>query len=248
MSVADAIKVEDETKGLRRFQAGALFGLAGGVAGLVLPASVLLLAYFDSSGAIAFNATVVGLTSLLVLLGTLLLAISLIYYRFAFGSLRRWDRWFLLATILCNIGSVGFFLILAAVAVALPSTPSLVQCIQGSPTRTLTCLQAIQPLTAYSVVIGFWLAWIGGVGIILGLELAGRRYQDHRLVIGGAVYALLLLVLIAPFDALLFPLGGWQYPLLTVPLLALIAPAYVFAGSYRSVRNGVPVRVDARAP
>jgi len=231
----------DETQGLRRFQTGAAFGLAGGVVGLVLPVSIILLAYYDTSGTIAFNATLLGFTSLLVLVGTLLLAISLIYYRFGFGSLRRWDPWFLVPTILCNIGSIGFFLLIAAVAFALPSTPSLVQCIQNSPTSTLTCLQAIQPLTAYSVVAGFWLAWIGGVGIVLGLELGGRRYQDPHLVVGGAAYAVLLLVLVAPFIALLFPVGGWQYPLVTLPLVALIAPAYVYVGSYRAVRNGVPV-------
>ena len=61
-----------------------------------------------------------------------------------------------------------------------------------------------------------------------------------RLLGGGATYALLLLVLIAPFVALLLPIGGWQYPLLTVPLLALLAPAFVYAGSHRLLESRTP--------
>jgi hypothetical protein len=47
----------------------------------------------------------------------------------------------------------------------------------------------------------------------------------------GATYALLLLVLIDPFIALLFAVGGWQYRLLTVPILALLAPTLVCLGT-----------------
>lgn len=225
----------DEPKGLRRFHLGAGFGLAGGIIGLVLPISVNLLVVYTAFGLLRVGTTLVALTSVLVLVGALLLAISLIFYRLGFSALRRFDRWFRSASILCNIGSVGLVLIIAAAALALYSSPALAACVQASPTQALNCLQSIQPLTAYSVVVGFWLAWLGGLGVVVGLELGGRRYRSRPLIAGGALYALLLLVLIDPFIALLFPVGGWQYPLLTAPILALVAPLYVYAGSHPSL-------------
>ncbi len=238
MSAHTAVGAADDPKGLERFDRGALFGLAGGIVGLVLPISVNLFAFYRATGILKFGRTLITLTGVFVLVGAILLAVSLLYYRFGFLALQKIDRWFLTATVLCTVGSIGLLLIVVSVALALSSTPSLDQCIQGAPTHALACLQKIQPLTAYSVIAGFWLAWFGGLGIVLGLTLGGRRYREIRLVGGGATYALLLLVLIDPFVALLFPIGGWQYPLLTVPILALLAPAFVYAGSRRSLRHG----------
>jgi hypothetical protein len=221
----------DETKGLRRFYLGSLFGVAGGVVGLLLPVSFNLLAFYTTFGLLRVGTFLVALTAFLVLAGALLLAISLMAYRLGFGALRRFDRWFLSASILCNIGTIGLILIVAAAALSLQSSPVLATCIRTSPTQALSCLHSVQPLTAYSVIVGFWLAWLGGLGVVVGLELGGRRYRRSRLITGGALYAVLLLVLIDPFVVLLFPVGGWQYPLLTVPVLALGAPAFVLLGS-----------------
>jgi len=240
MSTDPTASNEGEPKGLRRFETGAVFGLAGGVAGLVLPITLNLLAFYDPVGIVTFGTTLVELTTIFVLAGVILLAVSLIYYRFGFGALRKFDRWFLGASILCNIGSIGLLIILIPMALALYSTPSMVQCIRGAPSHALSCLGTIQPLFAYAVIVGFWLAWLGGLGIVVGLGLGGRRYREVRLFGGGATYALLLLVLIAPFVALLFPIGGWQYPLLTVPLLALLAPGLVYAGSHRVLGSRTP--------
>ncbi len=234
------IPAVDEPKGLRRFETGAIFGLAGGVAGLVLPVTVNLLAFYDPVGIFTFGTTLVELTTICVLAGAILLAFSLILYRLGFGALRKFDRWFLVASLLCNIGSIGLLVIVTPMVLALYSTPSLVECIRGAPSRSLTCLATVQPLFAYAVVVGFWLAWLGGLGIVVGLELGGRRYREVSLMSGGVAYALLLLVLIAPFVALLFPIGGWQYPLLTVPLLGLLAPALVYTGSHRLLGPQVP--------
>jgi hypothetical protein len=201
----------------------------------VLPVSVNLLAFYHTFGLLTFGATLLGLSGTLVLVGALLLALSFLFYRLGFGALRRTDGWFLSASILCTIGTVGLILVLIAAALALTSTPALAQCIQAAPSHAQSCLRAVPPLTAYSVVTGFWLAWLGGAGIVVGLVLGGRRHREMRLVAGGSVYALLLLVLIAPFTALLLPIGGWQYPLLTLPVLAVLAPALVLVGSHRAL-------------
>jgi hypothetical protein len=237
MSTDHHLLIERDPKGLRHFGTGAIFGIAGGVVGLVLPVSVNLLVLYAAVGILSFDTTLIALTGILVLAGAVLLAISLILYRLGFSALRKFDRRFLVASVLCNIGTVGLVLIVASAAIALVSTPALAACVRNSPAHALSCLGSVQPLTTYSVIVGFWLAWLGGLGIVVGLVWSGRRYRDARLVAGGAVYALLLLVLIDPFVALLLPIGGWQYPLLTIPVLALAAPACVFSGSRRIPRS-----------
>jgi len=238
---SDPVTAEhDERKGLRRFAAGAAVGLVGGVVGLVLPVSVYLLAFYQAIGLPTVGATLIQYTTVFVLGGALLFALSLIIYRFGFTALQKEDSWFYTASVLCTVGTVGLVLIAIAAGLALESTPSLEQCIQGSPSLTLTCLQAVQPLTAYSVVVGFWLAWFGALGIVVGLGLGGRRYRGVRIGAGSAAYAILLLVLIDPFVALLFPLGGWQYPLLTLPILALVAPLLVYLGCRRVLEDATP--------
>ncbi len=227
----------DEQQGLRRFEAGAAVGLIGGIVGLVLPVSVNLLAFYRFIGLPTAGATLIDFTSAFVIAGALLFALSLLIYRFGFSALRKEDPWFYVASILCLVGSVGLLLIAIAAGIALESSSSLVQCIQGTPSHALTCLQQVQPLTGYSVVLGFWLAWFGGFGIVVGLGMGSRRYRVVRLGLGSVLYAILLLVLIDPFVALLFPVGGWQYPLLTLPVLALVAPLLVYLGCHRVLRE-----------
>jgi hypothetical protein len=229
----------DERTGLQRFETGAAVGLIGGVVGLVLPVSVNLLAFYNFIGLPTAGTTLIDFTSAFVIAGALLFALSLIIYRFGFTALRKEDPWFYTASVLSMVGTVGLLLIVIAAGLALRSSPSLVQCIQGTPSLTMTCLQAVQPLTAYSVVVGFWLAWVGGLGIVVGLGMGGRRYRIIRLGAGSVAYAILLLVLIDPFVALLFPIGGWQYPLLTLPILALGAPLLVYLGCHRVLSGGV---------
>ena len=185
--------------------------------GLVLPVLINLVAYLGLDGLVLFGMSLVQITTLLVLLGAILLAISLICYRFGFSRLRKFDRSFYIASVLCIIGSIGLLLIIVPTALVLLATPSLVQCVRSSPSAAVSCLRTVQPAASYSLVAGFWLAWVGGLGVVVGLLLGGRRFRDGRLVAGAVSYALLLLVLIDPFIAVLFPTGGWQYPLLTIP-------------------------------
>jgi hypothetical protein len=240
MEVDPATAEHDERKGLRRFSAGAAVGLVGGGVGLVLPVSVYLLVFYQAIGLPRAGTTLIQFTTVFVLGGALLFALSLVLYRFGFMALQKEDSWFYAASVLCLVGTIGLLLIVIAAGLALESTPSLMQCIQGTPTLALTCLQAVQPLTAYSVVVGFWLAWFGALGIVVGLGLGGRRYRGVRIGAGSAAYAVLLLVLIDPFVALLFPISGWQYPLLTVPILALVAPLLVYLGCRRVLQDATP--------
>ena len=234
---------EGEAKELRQFRTGAVLGLVGGVVGLVLPVSLDFLGVYSAVGLSGLDPVLISFTSFFVLTGALLLAVSLIFYQSAFRALRKFDHSFLAASLLCLVGTAGFILLVISLGITLSTNSSVVQCVQATPSLANTCLSAAPPLTAYSLIVAFWLAWCGGLGIVVGLELCGRRYREPRLVGGGVAYALLLLVLIDPFVAFFFPMEGWQYPVLTVPVLALVAPALVFGSSY--VQKSIPPRVLA---
>jgi hypothetical protein len=144
------------------------------------------------------------------------------------------------ASVLCLIGSLGFLLLLVAVVVVLGSTGPLLTCIHGQPSHALSCLRSGQPLGAYTGLLGFWLGWLGGVGLVLGLSSAASRFSRGVLYGSAALYGVLLLALVGPFVGLLYPVPGAQYLLLLAPLLALLAPALAYAGTRRAPATIVP--------
>jgi hypothetical protein len=119
----------------------------------------------------------------------------------------------------------------------LGSASSMVSCLRGQPGHLYSCLKSTEPIGATVALIGFWLGWIGAVGIVTGLILSAARYAQPALSGGGALYTILLLVLVGPFIFLFAPFEGAQYLLLVVPVLALLAPAFVLAGTVRITRQ-----------
>ena len=139
------------------------------------------------------------------------------------------------ASVLCLIGSLGFLLLLVTAALLLGSTSSLVACLHGAPSHALSCASEVSNRSASDTsLIGFWLAWIGGVGILLGLSLAGRRFASGMLSGGAVLYGLLLIVLVGPFVVLFVTLPGASYLTLVAPALAILATALAFGGASRA--------------
>lgn len=221
----------EDTQGAGRLALGGALGIVAASVTLLLPSVFLYIALYAPGGFFALGSTLLETLSLLVLVGAILFLLSFFVYRLAFATLRKADPRFSVASVLCLIGSLGFLLVVVAAAVLLGSTSSLVTCIHGQPSHALSCLKSGQPLGAYTAVIGFWLGWLGGVGIVVGLSSAGHRFARGSLYGGAVVYALLLLVLIGPFLALVYAVPYQQYLLLVVPFLALAAPILTFAGS-----------------
>jgi hypothetical protein len=225
-------RTEDHT-GARRLALGAGLGFAAALLTIVLPLAFLYVATYNPGGFLSLGSTLFSALSILVLAGAILFLLSLFVYRRGFVVLRTLDPRFRVASTLCLIGSIGFLLVVVLAAVVLVSTSSLSHCLHGSPSHALSCLRSNQPVGAYSGLLGFWLTWLGGLGIVLGLFSAGRRFT-HGILSGAAVlYLLLLLVLVGPFLALLIPVPGSQYLLLVAPILAVLAPALVFSGARR---------------
>ncbi len=222
---------EREISGAHRVSLGAGLGVAAALISVVLPIAFLLLASYAPGGFFQYGQMFFQALSVLLLAGAILFVLSLVIYRLGFGALRATDKRFVPVSILCLVGSVGFLLLLVTAAILIGGSNGLVLCIQGRPTHTLSCLEATQPLGAYTGLVGFWLVWLGGWGLVAGLVLFGTRYHQGTVSVGSGLYAILLLVLVGPFVALLFPFAGAQYLLLSAPILALLAPAFVFAGS-----------------
>ncbi|MCI4333636.1 MAG: hypothetical protein L3K01_07970 [Thermoplasmata archaeon] len=225
----------EHSKGLHRLATGSTVGLAAGVVGLVVPVT-LLVVQSESPGALPLSPSqLIQVTAVLAIAGALLLAVSLIIYRMGFAAFRKVDRRFWSASVLCMLGTVGLLLLVLPIVVALTSSDSIAACIQGSPTHAPACLRSAAPLAGYVAVLGFWLLWLGGLGIVVGLSLVSVRYRQVWLTAGAALYAILLLGLIAPALALLFPIGGLAYAVLALPVLVLVAPAVTSHGSHRAM-------------
>jgi len=225
---------ELEQKGLFRVATGAGVGLAGAILAIVIPVLFLLIAAYAPGGFLSLHdSTFIVATALLVLAGAILFLVSLFLYRRGFAQLRKVDPRFTAASVLCLIGSLGFLLILIAAVVVVGSASSLLSCINGQPSHALSCLRSGEPLGAYTALVGFWLGWLGGVGIVLGLSVGGSRFNARTISAGAALYAVLLLVLIGPFVSLLVTFPGSEYILVLVPILSVLAPLLVFRGTAR---------------
>jgi hypothetical protein len=220
----------DESKGLRRIATGATIGLAAGIAGLAFPVALILVATYGRGFIVLPGPELVQVTAIMALAGALLFAISLLVYRLGFRALRAYEPRFWSASILCLVGTIGVLLIVVAIGLAFVSSNAMANCIQGAPTKALTCLQTAAPLSSYSGVVGAWLLWLGAAGVVVGIGLTGARYRGGWLFGGAALYSLLLLGLLAPIIGLFVPLSELTYPLLAAPALALLAPATVLEG------------------
>lgn len=225
----------ENATGLRRLAVGAGLGLAGGLAALILPIAFVELSVRAPGGFFRLGPELFRATSVLVLAGSLLFVLSLLLYRRAFAHLRRVDPRFTLASALCLLGTLGFLLLVVAAALLFARSDALLGCLDGRPTQVYACFRSVDVLGAWTGIVGFVLGWLGGLGIVLGVAQAGGRYREGSIRLGAALYALLLLVLVGPFALALVVVPGVEILLLAVPVLALVAPAIVFAGARAAV-------------
>ncbi len=223
-----------DQKGVGRLGIAAGLGFAGALCAIVIPLAFLFLVAEHPGGYFTFSSTLVQSTSILVLVGALLLLLSLFFYRRSFSALRKVDRRFVAASVLCIIGSLGFLLLLVTAAIVIGDSASLLACAHGKPTHALSCLESGQPFGAITGTIGFVLGWLGGLGIVLGLFLAGSRFHAGALSGSAVFYTLLLLILLAPFVGLLVTIPDLGYLILLAPVFAILAPALALAGSNRT--------------
>lgn len=234
-----------DRRGLARLRWGAGFGVAGAFAGLVLPVLFAEIPSDPFPDWFARAVPSIGLLELLALAASALFLVSIMLYRWSFGSLRRLERQFLVPYLLASIGSVGLLLVVVAASLALGEQGALESCVRGAPTRALGCLDSLTPLGAYTATLGFWLGWIGAVGVVLGLLMAGARYASGSLVLGAILYVAVLGVLLLPIAYPGAVAPEIRYLAAAAPVLGLLAPAAVYAGARAA---SAPVGTGRPAP
>jgi hypothetical protein len=232
----------DEHQGLRRISTGATVGLSAGIVGLILPVGLFLLASYSPSTFFLSPSSLIQLTAILALAGAILFAVSLTFYRMGFWSLMSFDHRFWAASALCLLGTVGVILVILPMALAFASSDVMASCIQGAPTKALVCLDSAAPLASYLGTLGVWMLWVGGLGVVVGIGLASVRYRQLWLIAGAGLYAVLLLVMVAPILGVLLP-SDLVYPFFLLPFLVLLAPALISKGSRRAVSGEFDGRV-----
>lgn len=230
------VAAQDE-KGVFRLALGAWFGLFAGVIAIVIPLAAIWLSTYSPSGTFSLGTSLVQTSSGLVLAGAVLYILSLFLYRRAFAALRKVDSGFTVASFLCFLGALGFLLIIASAAVLAGTASSVLQCVHGQPSHALSCLESGQPLGAYTGLVGFFLAWVGGIGIVLGLSLAGDRFDRHAIDVGAVFYLLFLLLVLLPLVEMAVRLPGIEFLLVVVPILTIAAPLLVLAGASSIART-----------
>lgn len=226
----------EEAKGARQLGWGAVLGLVGVGLAIVVPLVFVWLATGHAGGFFHFGIPFVRTAGLLVVAGAALMVVSFVLYRRGFSHLQHADRRFRVASALCLVGSVGFVGLFVAGAIVSAQPGSTAGCLEDSPSHALACLRAAQPYGAYLGVAGFWLAWSGGVGLVVGFGLASARFERGELLAAAAVYAALLGVLVGPAAELTAPVPGARYLLLAGPVLSVIAPGFVLVASRGTFR------------
>ena len=214
-------------RGTQWLYAGGLLGAVGGLVALGLPITFVYLAKYNPGGFFVFAPALVQLTSAVVLMGSVLVMASFFCYSWSYSVLRRTHHGFWGPYILYFIGSSGLILIAVAAAFATGGPAALEACVKGSYSNALSCIDSASPIVAYAGTLGFWLGWVGGIGLAVGLFLASRSFRSVGYRAAGALYALLLVVLVGPFVGLLYPVPYVTYLLAAVPVLAILAPAFV---------------------
>ncbi len=214
-------------RGTQWLNAGGIFGAVGGLVVFALPLLFVALAKYNPGGFFVFASSPIQFTGPSLLAGSALTLVSLFCYRWAYSVLRRARPGYWGASVLCLIGSSGLILIAVAAAVVFGGAASIEACVQGSYSSALSCVESASPVGAYAGVLGFWLGWVGAVGIAIGLFLASSSFRSAAYLAGGVLYAILLAVLVGPFAGLVHPLPDIPYLLAAVPVLAILAPILV---------------------
>ena len=213
---------------------GGVLGLLSSLAAIAVPFLLIEIARYAPGGIAQADSRLLGWGDFSLIVGAVLLFLSFYAYRKSFSILRGVDaRWYS-AWALCWVGSIGAIPLIVAAGLAAGNLGGLLGCLQGPYNQVYSCVQGQSPLGAYATLLGVWLAWLGGIGFVVGLALAGARFRSRLYLAAAVCYTVTLVLLVGPLvgifrvvpyvQALLLPAAVFA---VVGPLLALLAwPTY----------------------
>jgi Protein of unknown function (DUF973) len=221
----------EEGKSSTYLRRGSLIAAGGALVAVAVPAALVLLSRRQLYGLSAGSHSAVALEGLLVAVGAVLLLLAFLLYRRAFAHLRHADPRLGPASVLCLVGSVGAIAVVVAGALVGGGPSAVTGCLGGRSAHALACLRAADPTVGYLALAGFWLAWVGAVGVCVGLVLSGRHFRRRLVVAAGVVYAILVLDVVVPFAGAIAAVPGTNEALAIAPFAAVAAPLLVYVGT-----------------
>lgn len=203
---AGPIAPDTEERGVARAQLASLLSVVG-IALLLLGPVVLLVIdgvalpflgplFGSAQLTIAFLEELLGL----IVGGVVLQVVSLGVYGSSFGLLRQVDDRFRVPRALSLIGLIGFILLLLGVGALLGFIFQAVSCAAaGSAT---SCLDpGLVLASGISALVGSLLAFVGWIGLLVGLYRLGSRYESSLLKVSAILMILPVVNVVAPILA-----------------------------------------------
>lgn len=228
----------EEGKADRLLREASALAVVGSLLALAVPAALVLLSDRRLQGLVAGSHGLLGAEGLLVAAGGAAFVAALFLYRRAFSRLKHVDPRLRAASLLCLVGSLGAVVLVVAGAVLARGSAPVAACLGGKASHALSCLRSADPTAADLAVAGFWLAWLGALGLSLGLVLSGRHFRARSVVAGGGCFGLLAADLLLPFAASLVSLPGAGVALALAPFAAVAGAVLVLVGSRASRGDG----------
>ena len=218
-----------DRRGAGWLRAGGIFGAVGAAVAFAVPALLWGLARWGATPLIPFGTAWTQIAGILATAGAVLILVSFVCYRWSFSLFRRVAPRYWVPSALCLVGSSGLLLVLVATVLATGAAASVAGCVQGSWTNAYSCLQSASPLGAYAGLLGLWLGWIGGIGLVLGLAMRSGDQGSPLIGIATILYAILVVLLVIPLLGLGIAVPRASTFLLLAPAFATVAPILVAA-------------------
>ncbi len=231
MSPPPAPPSTEEAKAARLLRVGSALAVAGSFLLLGGPTALLFLARRHLYGLAPGAGRLVGWDGYFVIAGGIFVLLALLSYRRSFSHLKHADAALRPAAFLCLIGSLGALVLVVAGAYLTAGASGITGCLSGRSDHALACLRSADPTAGALAIAGFWLAWLGIVGVAGGLFLSGRHFRRGLVSAGGALFALLAADLLVPFVAVLARVPDGAYALAIAPFAAVLAGLLVLIGA-----------------
>jgi uncharacterized protein DUF973 len=193
----------DEVRGLRLARGGAVTALISLLLALLSPIAIILLSGIEVHyggfhfGSGSFNNTIFEEILVVVSIGFLIAIVAVILYTLSFGAFRKVQSGFGGPRVLLILGVIGTFLIFVGVVLILSQFLMAVSCVKAGGSASCVSISSIVGAVLV-IFLGLFLAFLGWIGLIIGLWRIGSRYHSTITKVGAILTIIPVVSIIAP--------------------------------------------------